>query len=130
MMKMMILAPRKVGMSHAEFRRYVTDVHGPLVKSVPEVARDILHYHYNFPVMGTADSAFGHPRADHLDIVTQGWFKSREAQLANMAEPKYLEIVRPDEGRFANEGGAVMHYTTESVLVPGEISEFKVFYFP
>jgi hypothetical protein len=130
MMKMMILAPRRSGMSHAEFRSYVTEIHGPLVRSVPEVARDIRHYHYNFPVHGAADPAFGHPLADHLDIVTQGWFDSREAQLANMAEPRYLEIVRPDEQRFAGPG-AVMHYTHEARVSGGEglVPGSKIFYF-
>jgi hypothetical protein len=128
MMKMMILAPRRDDMTHAEFRRYVTEVHGPLVKSVPEVAKDIRHYHYNFPISGTTDEAFDHPIASHLDIVTQGWFDSREAQLANMAEPRYLEIVRPDEHRFAGRG-AVMHYTHEARVLPGEASKRKIFYF-
>ena len=127
-MKMMILAPRREGMTHAEFRRYVTDVHGPLVRSVPEVAKDIRHYHYNFPVFGMADETFGHPLASHLDIVTQGWFDSREAQLANMAEPRYLEIVRPDEHRFAGRG-AVMHYTHEARASTGETSVHKMFFF-
>jgi hypothetical protein len=115
-------------MTHAEFRRYVTEVHGPLVKSVPEVAKDIRHYHYNFPIFGTTDDAFDHPIASHLDIVTQGWFDSREAQLANMAEPRYLEILRPDEHRFAGPG-AVMHYTHEARVLPGVTSKRKVFYF-
>jgi hypothetical protein len=108
----------------------VTEIHGPLVKSVPEVARDIRHYHYNFPVLGAGDAAFAHPLADHLDIVTQGWFDSREAQLANMAEPRYLEIVRPDEHRFAG-AGAVMHYTREARSWGGEPVDpgRKVFYF-
>ena len=129
MMKMMILAPRRRGMTHAEFRRYVTQVHGPLVCSVAEVAADIRHYHYNFPVQGAIDSAFGHPIADHLDIVTQGWFDSREAQLRNMTEPRYLSIIRPDEGRFADETGAVMHYTHETVIKDGPPTLHKVFYF-
>lgn len=131
MMKMMILAPRRAGLSHAEFRRYVIEVHGPLVKSVAEVARAIRHYHYNFPVHGAQDRAFGHPAAAHLDIVTQGWFDSREAQLANMREPRYLEIVRPDEHRFADGAGAVMHYTHEVSIVPHHtlIARNKAFYF-
>jgi hypothetical protein len=130
MMKMMILAPRRSEMAHAEFRRYVTEVHGPLVKSVPEVARAIRHYHYNFPIQGASDRAFGHPLADHLDIVTQGWFDSREAQLANMAEPRYLEIVRPDEHRFAGPG-AVMHYTHEARVWDNDASVpgIKIFHF-
>jgi hypothetical protein len=131
MMKMMILAPRRTGLSHAEFRRYVTEVHGPLVKSIPEVAGAIRHYHYNFPVPGAEDRAFGHPTAAHLDIVTQGWFDSREAQLANMREPRYLEIVRPDEHRFADGAGAVMHYTHEISMVSGTAlsAPSKAFYF-
>jgi beta-phosphoglucomutase-like phosphatase (HAD superfamily) len=43
--KMMILAPRRAGMTQAEFRRYVIEVHGPLVRSVKAVAQDIRHYH-------------------------------------------------------------------------------------
>lgn len=129
MIKMMILAPRKGGMSHAEFRDYVTNVHGPLVKSVPEVAAGIRHYHYNFPVLDLADDAFRHPRADHLDIVTEAWFDSRQAQIRNMSGPDYLAKVRPDEGRFANEAGAVMHYTHEIEITPGERSSDKLFIF-
>jgi hypothetical protein len=128
MMKMMILAPRRSDMTHGEFRRYVTEVHGPLVKSVHEVARDIRHYHYNFPIFGAKDEAFGHPIASQLDIVTQGWFDSREAQLANMAQPRYLEIVRPDEHRFAG-AGAVMHYTHEAKVMTGSVTARKIFYF-
>ncbi len=129
MIKMMILAPRREGMNRLEFRRYVTEVHGPLVKSVTEVAAGIRHYHYNFPVPDASDTAFGHPIAKHLDIVTEAWFDSVEAQLQNMAQPRYLEIVRPDEHRFANGDAAVMHYTREIPVIEGERSAFKLFYF-
>jgi len=115
-------------MAHPEFRRYVTEVHGPLVKSVAEVVADIRHYHYNFPIADASDSLFGHPIARHLDIVTEAWFDSVEAQLRNMAHPRYMEIIRPDEHRFAGDG-AVMHYAREISLIDGERSAFKVFYF-
>jgi hypothetical protein len=128
MIKMMILAPRRAGMSHPEFRRYVTEVHGPLVKSVTEVAADIRHYHYNFPVPGAADTAFGHPLASDLDIVTEAWFDSVEAQKANMRIPRYLEIVRPDEHRFADGERAVMHYTREIPVLCGDHTLNRVFY--
>ena len=131
MMKMMILAPRRADMTHAQFRHHVTVVHGPLVRSVAEVAADIHHYHYNFPVFGSVDPVFGHKVADHLDIVTQGWFDSREAQLNNMRHPRYLSIIRPDEGRFANESGALMHYTHEVPVIPNPqlLNPLKAFYF-
>ena len=114
--KMTICAGRRPGMTHAEFRRYVTTVHGPLVASISEVAADLHAYHYNFPVAGARDPLLGHPLADTLDIVTQGWFDSVAAQRANMRHPRYLQVIRPDEGRFADEARAVMHYMTERRL--------------
>ena len=128
MIKMTILAPRRADLTHLEFRTYVTQVHGPLVKSVPEVARGILHYHYNFPVPSARDEAFGHPIATHLDIVTEGWFASRAAQLRNMAEPRYMEIIRPDEHKFAGQG-ALFHYMHEIEITPGLATPAKIFYF-
>jgi hypothetical protein len=129
MMKMMILAPRRAGMTHDAFRRYVLEVHGPLVRGVAEVAADILHYHYNFPVAGARDEAFGHPIAVHLDIVTQGWFASLAAQRRNMERPRYMEMIRPDEHRFADGARAVMHCTHEIEITPGEMTAHKIFYF-
>jgi hypothetical protein len=129
MVKMMILAPRRAGMSHAEFRRYVTEVHGPLVKSVPAVAQDIRHYHYNFPAPVAVDTALNHPLADDLDIVTEAWFDSVQAQKDNQRRPGYMEIIRPDEHRFADGERAVMHYTEEVPVLEGEPTLDRVFYF-
>jgi hypothetical protein len=127
--KMMILAPRRTGMTHPEFRKYVTEVHGPLVRSVTAVAADIRHYHYNFPVPGAVDTAFGHPLADELDIVTEAWFDSVEAQKENMRRPGYKEILRPDEHRFADGERAIMHYAEEWQVLGGERTLNRVFYF-
>jgi hypothetical protein len=128
MIKMMILAPRRPGMSHEEFRHYVTQIHGPLVKSVPEVAADIRAYHYNFPLPTAKDEGFFHPLGSEYDIFTQAWFDSVEAQKANMRHPRYLSIIRPDEGRFADEANARFHYTREIELFPGAKQGTKLFY--
>jgi hypothetical protein len=127
MMKMTILAPRRPGMTHDEFRTYLTDVHGPLVRSVTEVAADIRQYHYNFPIIGATDLAFGHQVAD-LDVITQGYFDSRDAQLRNMEHPRFMELLRPDEANFADTSRAVMHYTDEHEIVVGTATGVKVFY--
>jgi hypothetical protein len=124
----MILAPRRAGLTHEEFRRYVTETHGPLVRSVPAVAQDIRHYHYNFPVPGAVDTAFGYSLADQLDICTEATFDSVQAQKDNMKRPGYMEIVRPDEHRFAGEG-AVMHYTKEWPVLRGDRTLNRVFYY-
>ena len=93
-----------------------------------EVAGDFHSYVYNFPIHGQADSLLGHPLAD-LDVVTQGIFDSIEVQRANMRRPQYLERVRPDEGRFANEARALMHYTSEHCVVDGPAPAHKLFWF-
>ena len=127
MMKMTILAPRRPGMTHEAFRQYVVETHGPLVKSVTEVVADIRHYHYNFPVVGAGDPVFGLPLAE-LDILTQGFFDSREAQLQNMQHPQFKTILRPDESNFADTERALMHYTDEHVVQAGEKTSSKLFY--
>ena len=129
MMKMMILAPRRPGMARAEFRDYLLTVHGPLVRNTAAVAKDILQYHYNFPLPAMHDPIFGHPVAAELDVVTEGWFASRAAQRRNMAEPDYQTIVHPDEGRFADEANAVMHCTHEVPIAAGAPTLRKLFYF-
>lgn len=127
MIKMMILAPRRPGMTAAEFRDYVVNVHGPLVKSVTEVAADIRHYHYNFPIPAAVDVALGHLVAP-FDIFTQAWFDSIPAHKANMAHPRYMQVVRPDEHQFADGANAIMHYTREVEIAPGPLGAHKLFY--
>lgn len=83
MIKMMILAPRRAGMTHEEFRTYVTEA----------------------------------------------WFESVEAQKQNMRWPRYMEILRPDEHRFADGERAVMHYTREMIVADGARNTVRVFYF-
>lgn len=128
MMKMTILAPRRPDFTHEQFRAYLMDVHAPLVRSITEVAADIRRYVYNFPVAGASDTAFGHPLAD-LDVVTQGTFDSREAQLKNMEHPRFMTHLRPDEGNFADTARALMHYTDQVEIIPGPDTPLKIFWF-
>lgn len=124
---MMILAPRRAGMTPAAFRTYVTEVHGPLVRSVTEVASEIRQYHYHFAVQGAADPFLGHRVAD-LDLISAGTFDSRDAQLRNMQHERFHTVLRPDEQNFADTARAVMHYTDAHELVAGAQSNLKVFY--
>lgn len=125
---MIILATRRAGFTHQEFRHYITNVHGPLLKSVTEVAEDIRRYHYNFPLQGVLDEAFRHPRI-YLDVVTHGWFDSVDAHIKNMERPRYLAIVRPDEARFADkQNGEVMHRAREVEIVAGALTKTKIYY--
>ena len=104
MVKMMILAPRRETMTHAQFRDYVTNTHGPLVKSIPEVAAGIRRYHYNFPIAGATDELFGYPLAsDDYDIVTQAWFDSLAAHRANQSHARYWSVIPPRRGSHGRQ---------------------------
>ncbi|MEO7787707.1 MAG: EthD domain-containing protein [Sphingomicrobium sp.] len=128
MVKMMILAPRRETMTHAQFRDYVTNTHGPLVKSIPEVAAGIRRYHYNFPIPGATDELFGHPLASaDYDIVTQAWFDSLAAHRANQSHARYWSVIRPDEEVMADNARALFHFMREQVIIPGEVGATKLF---
>ncbi len=128
MIKMMILAPRRPNFTHAGFREYVWSTHGPLVKSIAEVAAGIRRYHYNFPIFGVEDRVFGHPHAGFFDIFTQAWFDSMQAHRDNQKHPRYMAVIRPDEEVMADNSRALFHFTTEHEVIPGPRGAFKLFY--
>ena len=125
---MMILAPRRPNFTHEGFRDYVVNTHGPLVKSIPEVAVGIRRYHYNFPIAGAEDSVFAHPHAGEFDIFTQAWFDSLQAHRDNQKPPRYMAVIRPDEEVMADNSRALFHYTTEHDIIPGPAGSIKLFY--
>ena len=128
MIKMMILAPRRPAFTRQGFRDYVVNTHGPLVKSIEEVAAGIQRYHYNFPIDGVDDQVFGHPHADEFDIFTQAWFDSLAAHRDNQKHPRYMAVIRPDEEVMADNSRALFHYTIEHDVIAGPAGAFKLFY--
>lgn len=100
MITMIVFVTRKTGLSYEEFSDYWLNRHAALVKGVPEFMRHIRRYvqHHRAPGETEAGSLFGdHPDYDGVGEI---WFDSREAMTAAFAEPRYLEIIRPDEEKF------------------------------
>jgi hypothetical protein len=127
MLKLNILVPRRDGVTRAEFRHHLVNVHGPLILGEPTVVRDFRRYQYNFVVDGAADDAFGHPVAAEFDGITQICFDSRAALLRNLAEPRYRDVIRPDEARFAGAGAQVQP-SHEVAISQGDATQNTVFY--
>ena len=95
MVKLIGCLKRKPGLSPEEFHRYWREVHWPLAKSVPEFFRYVRKYvqsHALEAPVPDLEAAF--------DGFAEIWFDSVEDLRRAFAEPRYLEIIRPDEKRF------------------------------
>jgi len=109
MVKFIICATRKAGMSREEFSTYWRNHHGPLVKSVPEFMRHVRKYvqchivEHGVPL--GADGGY--------DGIAELWFDSVEELVNAFNEPRYLEIIRPDELKFADLPRSISFITEE-----------------
>lgn len=113
MIKLIICASRKPGISREEFSAYWRDKHGPLVKSVPEFSRHVRKYVQCHLV--EAAVPFGIPGS--YDGVAELWFDSVEVASRAFKEPKYLEIIRPDELKFVDPQRCISFVTEELQVI-------------
>jgi uncharacterized protein (TIGR02118 family) len=109
MVKYIICARRKSGMSREEFSAYWRNQHGPLVKSVPEFMRHVrkyvqCHLAAGVPPLGVEGA---------YDGVAELWFDSPDEIARAFQEPRYLEIIRPDELKFVDISNCISFITEE-----------------
>jgi len=113
MVKLIICAVRQSGMSHEEFGKYWREKHGPLVKSVTEFSRHVRRYVQCH--LAKSDVPFGTP--GDYDGVAELWFDSVDSAAAAFAEPRYLEIIRPDEQTFLDLQKCISFVTEETQVI-------------
>jgi len=113
MVKLVICATRKEGFTFEEFDRYWRDKHGPLVRSVPEFTRHVRKYVQCHVVK----SAVPFGIAANYDGVAELWFDTIEEATAAFREPKYLEIIRPDELTFVDPHKCITFVTEELQVI-------------
>ncbi len=113
MVKYIICAARKAGMTHEEFSAYWRNHHGSVVKSVPEFTRHVRKYVQCHLVGNTVPlGAVG-----AYDGVAELWFDSVEELDIAFNEPRYLEIIRPDELKFADLNKSISFITEEVPVI-------------
>ena len=113
MVKLTICAVRKSGMSHEEFDRYWRDVHGPLVKSVEEFTRHIRRY---VQCHGIA-SATPLGSEGQYDGIAELWFDDVASMELAFNEPRYLEVIKPDERKFVDLDKCVSYISEELEVI-------------
>jgi uncharacterized protein (TIGR02118 family) len=95
------------------FLAYWKDHHGPIVQQASEFWRHIRGYVQNHPLREGAQTLSGDV-ADGFDGITQLWFDDDGAAVAAFREPRYLELVKPDE--LVLRSGAPLRLVAEEVV--------------
>lgn len=87
---------RKPGMTHEAFSDYWRDMHGPMIRNHPDVARHIKRYvqHHLQP------SDMGTTLPLEFDGFSETWYESRADREALQACPGFLNEIVPDEAVF------------------------------
>ena len=113
MVKYIICAARKAGMTHEEFSAYWRNHHGSVVKSVSEFTRHVRKYIQCHLVGNTVPLG----AAGAYDGVAELWFDSVAELETAFREPRYLEIIRPDELKFADLDKSISFITEEVPVI-------------
>ncbi len=117
MVKMFALLRRRSGMTTEEFVTHWRTQHGPLIAGEPSLARHILRYEQH--VRHRPDLLSG---TEDCDGVAVQWFRSIDDFVAFMSEPKYAELVAPDERRFLDMERVEFIVTEEpTVVIDGDV---------
>jgi uncharacterized protein (TIGR02118 family) len=118
MVKLMACLRRKPDMSEDAFHQYWKETHGPLVKSVTEFSRYVRRYIQSHTAQDVG-SIFPPQATPPYDGIAELWFDSVEQMQAAFAEPRYLEIIRPDEQRFIDLPNCVSFIVDDVPMVEG-----------
>jgi len=105
---------RNPAMTHQQFLDHWMGSHGPLIASLPNLARHILRYEQH-PRAGDGP-LFG---TEGCDGVTVQWFESEQDFLAFLSEPDYRSHIVPDERHLLDMDRVQFVLTSEPRLVLG-----------
>ncbi|MEY2455265.1 MAG: hypothetical protein QOH64_2359 [Acidimicrobiaceae bacterium] len=106
MVKLTVLVKRNPALSAEEFHRLWRE-HGRMIAGEPSFARHIQRYEQHHRV--EADYRNG----DTFDGMALQWFDRYADFIAFIQDPKYAELVQPDEERLLDMDGLVVIFTEE-----------------
>jgi EthD domain len=99
MLKIMVAARRRAGMSREEHLRYFERVHGAKVLGANgTVLKNLSKYTQNH----VFDAIYNGNLGSEFDSVGELWFADGGALQAVMSDPYTLECIRPDESNFSD----------------------------
>lgn len=113
MIKIIAGVRRRSGMTHAEYLRYIEDIHGGLAKAnTMGLSRYVQNHVF--------DGAFGkaaYERWFHRDSITELYFAGFQELVATFTDPYTRDVVGPDGAKFADLATNLsLPPTTEQIL--------------
>ncbi len=114
MVELFAFIRRRDGLSVEGFRDHWHDVHGPLIRDTPELARHIVGYTQH--PRHREDALSG---SEGVDGVAVQRFNSIDDFLDFISEPAYAELIAPDERRFIDTASIEFVITDEPTVVIG-----------
>ena len=118
MIKLVFCLRRRDDLSREEFQRYWREQHGPLVRSHAEalgIRRYVQVHSIDDEISLAIAGERGSPQP--YDGVAELWFDDIEGANRAFNEPRYLEVVRPDELKFVDLERCVSMLTEEFAVI-------------
>lgn len=114
MVRMVCLLRRNPNLTHAEFLEHWRAIHARLM-SHPDLRRHLVRYE-QWPRLEP-----GSGRGEWDGVAVQ-WFRSMDDFAAMVAEPAYLDTVRPDEEVLLDRGAVQVVFTEDGTTIVSEDS--------
>lgn len=109
------LLVRRADLTHEQFLTHWREVHGPLIRDTPELARHVVRYEQHAVEEGRRG---GTPGYDGLAVQV---YRSWEDFLAMLEEPA-ARTMADDEARFLDRDKLVVHFSTDRrIVIGGEV---------
>jgi hypothetical protein len=117
MIRLTAMLRRNPALSAEEFHAHWRDVHAAKIRSVPGVVGRVVRYEQHPRLAAGPGTWTG---SDGFDGVTVQCYRSLDDFTAMVGDPRYQEIVAPDERHLLDLDGGVYLLTGEPRVVIGE----------
>ena len=115
MLTVLVAAKRRADLSLADFTDYWLNRHAPLVLGVDNFTRHLRRY-VIYPLLDFSDSKdFVLGKFPGYDGIGELRFDDLDGMKAAFAEPDYLNIILPDEGKFLDRENCLTFLTGEFI---------------
>lgn len=100
MVKLAVLLRRKKGFTFEEFERHWEGPHAELVCGIPEFTRHLQRYSQSHVIDPSYNGEGMTWKRSSFDGIAEVWFDTIEKMTLAFNEPKFVDLVGPDDERF------------------------------